>query len=47
MGSKLADFPAVFVHISNFDICNEIQLTCTGTKSVEKSNLLGQNKQAI
>ena len=22
---KLADFPAVFLHISNFDICHEIQ----------------------
>ena len=23
-GQRLADFPAVFLHISNFDICHEI-----------------------
>ena len=27
-----ADFSAVFVHICNFDICQEIQLTNTNTK---------------
>ena len=33
-----ADFPAVFFHISHFDICHEIQLTDTNTKSVKKDN---------
>ena len=36
----LADFPALLFHISNFDSCDEIQLTDTNTKSVEKGNLL-------
>ena len=25
LAPSLADFPAVFLHISNFDICHEIQ----------------------
>ena len=29
---SLADFPAVFFHICNFDFCHEIQLTNTNTK---------------
>ena len=29
---EVADFPAVFFHICNFDICNEIQLPNTNTK---------------
>ena len=34
---EVADFSAVFFHISNFDICHEI-LTDTNTKSVERKS---------
>ena len=37
----VADFPAVFFHISNFDICHEIQLTDTKTKPVRGRTLRG------